>query len=126
MPTNLRLSYLFLRLGLAAVFIWFGIDKFVHPSYWVNAWVPLYFLAILAKIHIASQSFIYLCGIFEVLVSISLITEIFIKTFSVLAAIFLVATLFSVGISEVTIRDFSIVGSLLAIVFWSSRSHRFS
>ncbi len=113
-----RYSFLALRLGLAVVFLWFGIDKFIHPSYWINAWVPVGFISFLSHIHVSAQSFIFLNGIFEILVGISLLTQIFIKIFSILAIIFLLGVLVAVGLNEITIRDLTMIGALVSVVLW--------
>ena len=118
-------SYLFLRLGLAAVFLWFGIDKMFHPSYWLNAWMPRYVIEILAKLGIPGMQFIYINGIFEILVGLSLVTGVFTKIFSMLAIIFLILVLAFNGISEVTVRDFGLIGGFLAVFLWPNISHRF-
>ena len=89
MFTSSRFSYLAIRLGLAAVFLWFGIDKMFHPAYWLNAWVPQNIQSLVEQFGVTGLQFIYLNGIFEILVGLSLITGVFAKLFSVLAVIFL-------------------------------------
>ncbi|MDP3731005.1 MAG: DoxX family membrane protein [bacterium] len=123
MFTSARYSFWFLKIGLAAVFIWFGIDKFIHPSYWINAWVPAGFLTFLARFNIDGQQFIFLMAIFEMLVGISLLTGILVKTFSFLSILFLVSVFFTAPLNEVIIRDIGLIGGFLAILFWPNRRH---
>lgn len=118
MFTSSRYAYLALRLGLAAVFLWFGIDKMFHPSYWLNAWVPQGVQSVLAHFNVSGTQFSYLNGIFEILVGLSLVTGVFMKVFSALAIIFLLSVLIFVGISEVTVRDFAMIGGFLAVMLW--------
>ena len=125
MFTSPRYSYLALRLGLAAVFLWFGIDKMFHPSYWLNAWVPLGIQSLIGSFSLTGLQFIYLNGIFEILVGLSLVTGVFMKFFSVLAVLFLVSVLIFIGISEVTVRDFAMVGGFVAVVLWPNGNRRF-
>ena len=40
------------------------------------------------------------------------------KVFSALAIIFLLSVLIFVGISEVTVRDFAMIGGFLAVMLW--------
>ena len=115
---SLYYSNLFLRLGLAAVFIWFGVDKFLNPEYWLNSWVPQSALLIASKVGISGIDIVYASGVFELLIGASVLSNIFIKIFSVLALIFLVVVLFTFGISEVLIRDIGLMGGLLALLFW--------
>lgn len=121
MPTSAKTSYLVLRLGLAFVFIWFGVDKFIHPSYWVNAWVPLWFVNILNGLGVGTLSFIYLNGIFEIIVGLGFVFNVFIKPLSILASLFLVGVIFGVGLNEVTIRDVGLLGGTLAVFLWRER-----
>jgi len=123
MFASARYSFWFLRIGLAAVFLWFGIDKFIHPVYWLNAWVPSSFISFLSRFHLNGNQFIFLLGIFETLVGISLLTGVLAKFFSFLAVIFLVAIFFTAPFNEVIVRDIGLTGALLAVLFWPSRRH---
>lgn len=125
MYRSVRTSHIILTFGLAAVFLWFGIDKFIHPTYWLNAWVPagfVQFLAYTSPIFLLDpQQFIFLLGIFETLVGISLLTGVLAKLFSFLAIIFLAVIFFVVPFNEVVVRDFGLIGGLSAILFWPNR-----
>ena len=121
MISSLRYSNLFLRLGLAAVFIWFGIDKFLNPEYWLSAWIPQSALAVALKIGIGGLDIVYASGVFELLVGASILSNIFVKIFSVLALLFLAVVLFTFGVNEVIIRDFGLMGGFLALLFWPER-----
>lgn len=125
MLQSLRYSNLFLRFGLVIVFVWFGVDKFMHPDYWLNAWVPQGILAFVEKTGITGRDFIYLNGIFEVLVGASLLTNVFIRWFSFAAALFLVTILsFHLrGFNEVIVRDIGLLGGFLALIFWPDRRY---
>ena len=119
------LSIFFLKLGLAAVFLWFGVDKLIHPSYWLNAWVPQWFLGVLAKFGTDGTQFVYTNGIFEILVGVSLLSGILVKFFSFLAAVFLLSVILSVGLNEVIVRDIGLLGGFLALLFLPGRNSRF-
>ena len=116
-----KYSYLFLRLGLAAVFLWFGIDKFFHPSYWLNAWVPAWMLMLVGNLGISATQFIYLNGVLELLIALSMITGVFIQFFSFIASLFLVATMIISGFSEAIIRDFAMIGAFVSVFLWPDR-----
>ncbi|MBI4158198.1 MAG: DoxX family membrane protein [Candidatus Yanofskybacteria bacterium] len=118
---SLRYSNLFLRLGLATVFIWFGVDKFLHPEYWLSSWIPQSALLFASRVGISGMDVVYASGVFELLVGTSVLSNIFIKIFSILAIVFLVTTLFIFGISEVLIRDMGLIGGFLALLFWPER-----
>lgn len=115
---SLRISHLILRLSLAIVFLWFGIDKFFHPVYWISAWLPNFVVNIGVIFHISSNALIYSIGIIELLVGISLASNMFINFFAPIAAIFLIAVSSFYGFNEDIIRDVGIIGGLLALIFW--------
>lgn len=122
---SLKYSNIFLRIGLAFVFFWFGIDKFIHPDYWLNAWVPIKIIDFLANLKIQGSEIVFMIGIFEILVATSLLTNIFVSVFSILAVIFLAGIFIFHGASEVLIRDIGLIGGLLSIFFWP-RNRNFS
>ena len=115
---SLRYSNLILRLSLAIVFFWFGIDKFFHPDYWVNAWVPQAVSLFMANFNIRPVDIIYVSGVFEVLVGTSLVANIFIAPFSLLAVLFMISIMFFNGFNEVLIRDIGLIGAFLSLFFW--------
>lgn len=121
---SLRISHLVLRLSLAGVFLWFGIDKFFHPEYWLMTWMPQSVLNLVDVFHISGTAVIYGLAVAELLVGISLVSNMFVEFFALLGAIFLIIIPFFYGISEVVIRDAGIIGGLLALVFWPSRDFR--
>lgn len=115
---SLRYSNLVLRLSLAIVFFWFGIDKFFHPAYWVNAWVPQSVSLFAASFNIRPTDIIYISGVFEVLVGTSLVTNIFIAFFSSAALLYMGSIMFFNGFSEVLVRDIGLMGAFLSLIFW--------
>ena len=121
MFNSIKTSNFVLRLGLAFIFLWFGIDKFIHPDYWINAWVPFWFKEILGRFGIGNLNFIYANGIFEVVIGLGLIFNILVKLFAVLIALFLLFVIFSFGLNEVTVRDVGLIGAALALLFWNGR-----
>jgi len=122
MRQSFKYSQLCLRLGLAAVFLWFGIHKFINPTYWLNAWIPENVQTAVAYFKLSGTDFIYILGIFEVLVGTSLISTIFIRLFSVLAIIFLAVIFITNGFSEIVVRDLGLIGGFAALIFWPQRS----
>lgn len=124
MAHSFRLPHWILRVGLAAVFMWFGIHKFIHPDLWIAAWVPQSILGLVNIIGMSGENFIFLNGIFEVLVAISLISGYFMRIFSVVAVAFLVLVVafYIAGPTEVVIRDIGLIGGLLALALWPERT----
>ena len=118
-----RYSQIALRIGLALVFFWFGISKFIMPQYWIDAWMPQSIQHLVTLIHLTPKDFIFLNAIFEILVGVSLLTGFFTRIFSSVAIVFLLmVTLFN-GVTEVTIRDVGLIGAFVALVLWPERTY---
>ena len=115
---SLRISHMILRISLATVFLWFGIDKFFHPAYWISAWMPNFLINFGTAFHISINSFVYSIGVVELLVGISLASNMFINFFAPIAAMFLIITSLSYGFNEILVGNLGIIGGLLALVFW--------
>jgi len=61
---------------------------------------------------------IYVLGVFEILVSVSLIANIFVFFFSALSVLFLMSVMSFNGFSEIIIRDVGLIGGLLSLMLW--------
>ena len=108
-PENLR--DLLLRIPLATVFLWFGVDKFFNTGYWAM-WVP-------QPIHTGLEgvlqgeifpSFIYGLGVFEISVGTALIFGFFVRQVAAIASAFLVLIIATSGLNPATIRDVGLLG----------------
>jgi len=121
MIQSLKLAQLMIRLGLALVFFWFGIDKFIHPSYWMNAWLPNAIASGVEGIGLTAQNFVYLVAIIEVLVGTSLVSTLLMRWFAVVGIVLLAMVMPFQGFSPIFIRDLGLISALLAIIFWPER-----
>jgi len=122
---SLRFSHSILRLTLAFVFFWFGVDKFFHPEYWLNAWMPESVVTLASTLGLSAVSLIYALGVFEILVGLSLAINIFVGLFGFLAIVMLAVIPFFAGFNEVIVRDVGLIGGLLALIFWPKRPGQF-
>lgn len=120
---SLRTPHLALRIGLAVVFMWFGVSKFIDPVHW-QGWIPQGVEHVLAGIGMSSRNFIFLNGIFEVLIAVSLLSGYFIRIFAGAALAFLtiVVAVHITGPTEVLVRDIGLIGGLLALTLWPERT----
>lgn len=123
MYQSLRSSYLSLRIGLAAVFLWFGVNKFIQPQYWVDAWMPQWAQHVAQAIGMSPMNAVFLIGIFEVLVAVSLVTGFFTRAFASAAIVFLFTVLVANGINEIVVRDIGLIAALVALVIWPQRRY---
>ncbi len=66
------------------------------------------------------RDLIFLNGIFEVLVAVSLLSGFFIRIFASLAVLFMLSVvIFHIrGATEVIVRDIGLIGGLIALILW--------
>ncbi|MFH1769563.1 MAG: DoxX family protein [Parcubacteria group bacterium] len=123
MVNSTKYSFFILRIGLAIVFFWFGVDKILDPTYWVNAWTTGWMINIVDRIGITPDQLMYVVGIFEILLGLSLVTKVLLRIFAFLGMIFLAINVIAFGFSEVMIRDIGLLAGLLAVVLWPERDN---
>lgn len=99
-----------LRLALAFVFIWFGVDKFFHPALW-QAFMPDWLTAL---VPISLGTFMTLQGIGETVIGLLLLTPWF-RFGALLASLLLLAIVPIVGFTDIGIRDIALLLVALAL-----------
>ncbi len=123
MYMSLHAAQMSIRIGLALVFLWFGVDKFIQPQYWIDAWMPQWAQHGAQAIGMSSMNAVFLIGIFEVLVAVSFVTGFFTRAFAMAGIVFLGAILVMHGLDEVMVRDIGIIAALVALVIWPQRRY---
>ena len=123
MAQALKYPQLVLRIGIAIVFLWFGIDKFIHPQHWLDAWVPAWVQSAVEAIHLGPQNFVILTGMFETFVGLSLATGFFMRLFSAAGALFLAVVIVINGVPLDLARDIGLIGGLVALSLWPERTY---
>ena len=111
---NEDVGKLLLRVGLGGVFLWFGIDKFVHPEIWVN-YIPEWFPMIVSE-----GLFINLLGIVESLIGFFVLVGFYSQFAAGFAALMLIPIIFSLGYNEIMVRDVGLFFMAVGIVFLGS------
>ena len=96
------LGMLLLRIGLGSVFLWFGIDKFIHPNIWVS-YIPQWFPMMMPV-----SAFILLLGIVETLVGTLVLLGLFTRIAAGVSAFMLIPIIISLGVNEIGVRDFGL------------------
>lgn len=94
-------------IGLAFVFVYFGVDKFVHPQLWID-WMPMWMDGIFG---ISNHGWMYITGIAEIIFAFMLIIPI--RTIrqagALLCVLHLVAVLTQTGWNDVAVRDIGLL-----------------
>lgn len=100
-------SDLLLTAGLAFVFIYFGVDKFVHPTWWID-WMPTWMEGLMG---FSRSGWMYITGALEILFAVMLIIPIRIirQSGAILCALHLVAVLTQTGWNDIAVRDIGLL-----------------
>jgi uncharacterized membrane protein len=98
---------LLLTAGLAFVFAYFGIDKFVHPQWWID-WMPTWMEGLLG---LSRNGWMYITGALEILFAAMLIIPVrpIRQAGALLTALHLVAVLTQTGWNDIAIRDIGLL-----------------
>ena len=105
-----------LRFGLSIVFLYFGISQILDQSKWIYL-VPDKFFNFYIN-EVLKSKLVFVNGIFDVIIALSLLSGIFLKIFSILGFIHLVSiTIFSLGFTPSGIRDLGLAFAVLALFF---------
>lgn len=102
-----------LRLGIAAVFLWFGFSQLLNSLSWV-AIVPEWAVNLL---HIPPAMIVLGNGIFEVILGSLLAMGFFVRIVACILALHLIPIAFDFGLVATGIRDFGLIIASLALSF---------
>ncbi len=97
-----------LRLGLAFVFGWFGVDKFLNVSAWYG-WIPAWLS------FVPQDPFLYVIGALEVVVALVLLWGRYVRLASLACAAFLLGIVLNFGLNEFTVRDIGLLAMAIAL-----------
>ena len=104
-----------LIIGLGFVFLYFGIEKFVHPSMWL-LWIPDWMNGLFG---LKADLWLKIIGITEIIIAVALLMPIrFLQQIaSIAAALHLVGILTQVGWNDVGVRDIGLLMMAVALFF---------
>ena len=103
-----------LRLGLTAVYAWFGVSQLVNTSIWtslVPSWVTDTF-------GISAVMMVRMNGVFEIVAALLLGCGIYVRPIAFILAIHLAIITSHLGFSAVGVRDFGLSFATLASAFF--------
>lgn len=101
--------------ALAFVFGYFGVDKWVHPEFWIG-WIPGSFEGLMG---LSREAWLVAIGGTEVLFALLLLIPFrnVQRAGAILVALHLIAILTQVGWNDIGIRDIGLLLSSLALFF---------
>ena len=102
-----------LRIGLAALFLWFGFSQLLDSLSWVS-WVPEWAVNLL---HIPPAMIVLLNGAFEVIAGALIALNLFTRWAALLLGLHLVVLVIDIGLTPIGVRDFAIMMATFALAF---------
>lgn len=98
-----------LRYGMAAVYLWFGINQLFNPANFIG-YLPNFIPTSIAV------PFVYANGVFEIIAGCLLVAGKFTRVVAALLALHLAAITYELGYGDVAVRDFGLMVATAAIV----------
>src|SRR3989344_968766 len=102
-----------LRLGLAFLFLWFGISQLTAPSDWLS-WLPAW----TSTLPIAPTTIVLLNGGFEAVLGILLAIGFLTRWAAALLAAHLFVIAYEIGYNDIGIQDFSLAIATTAVALF--------
>ena len=110
-----------MRLGLVALFLWFGISQVLHPDQW-TAWIPAW----TSQLPLTQIQIIYANGGFEILFGLLLFLGLWTRFVAALLALHLFFIAFEVGYNDIGVRDFALGMCTLAMAIFGPDKYSLS
>jgi uncharacterized membrane protein YphA (DoxX/SURF4 family) len=112
-----NLGIYILRFGLAIVFLYFGISQILDQSRWIYLIPDRFFMFYIHEV--LKSKLVFVNGIFDTIIALSLISGFFINIFSLLGFVHLLSiTVFSLGFEPSGIRDLGLAFAILSLFFY--------
>ena len=105
-----------LRLGLAGVFIWFGLSQIFDPNAWTS-YIPDIAIHMTG---ISAFTLVIFNGIFEVAMALLLVFGIWVRPIATLLFLHMCGIIASVGLDSIGIRDIAIAAGLLSVMLYGN------
>ena len=116
-------GFTILRLGLAVMFLWFGLSQLMDGISWVS-WVPEWAVNLF---HVPPAMIVLLNGAFETIGGALLALNIWTRFAAIILALHLFVITAEIGMTGIGVRDFGLATATFALFFLAggfSRSER--
>lgn len=107
-----------LRLGLAAVYVWFGVSQLMDPAAW-GGLVPGWATSLSGM---DAPTFVRVNGVFEVVAATLLVLGVYVRVVAALLAGHLFVIAQSLGFNDIGVRDFGLACSTLALAMFGDHA----
>lgn len=93
-----------LRIGMAAVILWFSLQQFLHTGSW-TAYVPD---SVISMTHLSAITLVYMNAVFELVFGLLLLFGWQTRIAALLLSVHLFNIMYVVGYGEIGVRDFGL------------------
>jgi len=93
--------------------LWIGIDEILNPENWFG-YIPSWIYSILP---FSLQTFIFLNGIFEIMIGILLLLGVYTRIVAFIATLYLLVISLSIGYNDIAIRDLGLTMMAISLIF---------
>jgi len=112
------LMILVLRFAAGSVFLWFGLDKWLHPEAWY-AWLPVQFGPFSG---FSSSGVMLAVGISEAAIGVLLLLGRQTRIAAAVGGAYLLLASYFVGATDTAVRDGAVIGCCLALFIGVNRT----
>ena len=105
-----KFAPILLRIGMAVVIVWFGVQQMQNPSPWIH-FLPSW----IGSLPIAPQTFVLLNGWFEVTFGLALLAGLYTRFVALLLGLHLLGIAASIGYGPLGVRDFGLAIATLTV-----------
>jgi len=116
--SNEKIGLLILRLGMAAVFLFFGFSQLFDGINWVGI-VPEWAVNL---VHLPPAMIVLGNGLFEVVFGTLLALGLFVRPIAVLLALHLLVIAAGFGLTPIGVRDFGLTLATLSLAFLEKKN----
>lgn len=104
-----RYAPLTLRIGLSAVFLWFGVNQFVRPDYFLG-YLPGW------EFPVSATTVVVLNGVLDTTLGVLLLLGLFTRVAAAIATAHLLSIAVSLGYNDIAVRDVGLAIVALSLV----------
>lgn len=106
-----------LRIGLAAVFMWFGMSELLNPAQWIG-FMPGWLTSLTG---LSAVTLVVLNALFEVVAAVCLVMNWYVRLVALLLSLHLFTIVGDVGFSAIGVRDFGLAAAMLSLALFEER-----